>query len=192
MPDAIAADGERHGAERPDRCHLHDQRHHAEHGLTHLIQYTGQSRSPFAHPRHGNAEQDGKEQHGQDVTLGEGVHDLIGDNVDQKVDDTQVALGVDVARHGRRIDLGGVDIHTLAGRKKVADGQADQHGDGGQRLEIQDCLEPDSADAGTGRQLGNTDHDGQEDDGRDHHSHEAHECITQGLHLHGDVGSVMA
>lgn len=93
LADAVAADGERHGAERTEGRHTHDERHHSKHGRPGLVQALDQRAAAFAHTRQGHAEQDGEEQDGQDVAAGECVEYLVRDDVDQELGDGLLALG---------------------------------------------------------------------------------------------------
>ncbi len=141
--------------------------------------------------REAEAEQHGEEQHREDIALGEGADDGIGDDVEQEVGDADMRC-VGVGGDAGFIERVGIDVEPDAGLHDVADDQADQHRQRGEDFEIDDRLQADAADLGGVGQLADADDHGDEDDRRDHHAHQLHEAVAEGLHLHGDRRPEMA
>ena len=73
--DAVLADGEGHRAERADRRHLHDDADDREQHVRRLLDHVEHQRAAAAELVQAEAEQDGDQQHLQDLALGEGVDD---------------------------------------------------------------------------------------------------------------------
>ncbi len=69
-PDAVAADGEGHGAERAQRRRAHDDSDDAEQGAARLIQHMNDVLAALTHARQAQAEQHREQQDLQDLALG--------------------------------------------------------------------------------------------------------------------------
>ena len=93
-----------------------------------------------------------------------------------------------IGRYARRIDMREVDVHSGAGLEQVDGDEADDQGDRGQHLEIDQRLERDAADLGHVGHAGNAVHDRAEDDRRDEHADGLDEGVAERFHPRADVG----
>jgi hypothetical protein len=75
---AILADGEGHGAERPDRRRLHHDRDQLEHHDRNVFEQVEHALPAIAHRGQGNAEQHRHHQHLQDIALGQRRKERVG------------------------------------------------------------------------------------------------------------------
>jgi hypothetical protein len=190
--DAVFADGERHGAEGTQRRHAHDDGDHAEQGGAGLVQHMHNRFAVVpAQARQAQAEQHGEQQHLQDFALRECVEHGVGDDVQQEANNILMrrigVFGDGPAVQGRR-----VDVQADAGLEHMCDDQAEEHGERRHNFKVDDCLDADTPDLLRVGQLGDTHHDGDEDDRSDDHSHQLDEGIAEGLHLHPKVRPEMA
>ena len=83
-PQPILADGKSHGAEGSNRCHPHDDADDAEQDGGDLLDHRVNHPAFIANHVQRKAEQDREEQDRQDVAFGEGSHNRVGDDVQQK------------------------------------------------------------------------------------------------------------
>ena len=144
---------------------------------------------PAAFAEHGQREreQDREEQHLQDLALGEGADDGVGNDVHQEFDRALLPglRGVDLDRFG--IDRAHVDVHADAGLQDVDHDQADDQRQRGHDLEIDQRLQADAADLLHVLHAGDAVHHGAEDDRRDQHLDQLDEAVAERLHRHADV-----
>src|SRR4051794_13089749 len=115
------------------------------------------------------SEQDREEEYLQDLALREGAYHGVGDDVHQEFDRALLPglRRIDLNRFG--IDRSGVHVHADAGLKDVYHDQADDQGEAGDELEIEQRFHTDAADLLHILHAGDTVHDGTEDDRRDEH-----------------------
>ena len=107
----------------------------------------------------------------------------VGDVLMRRVGVAGDRLGI----QGRRID-----VQAGARLEHMADDQADEHGEGGHHLEVDDRLQADPPDLLGVGQLGDADDHGDEHDRRDDHPHQLDEAVAERLHLHRDRRPEMA
>ena len=184
---AVFADGERHRAERPDRRDLHDDPDHAEQGVRCLVDHVEQRLAALAERLQAEREQDGEEQHLQDLARRERADDRVGNDVHQELD-RALLLGF---RH-EALDRPGVerldvDVHVAAGLQGVHHDQADDQRNRGQHLEVDQRLEADASDLFHVLHAGDAMHDGAEDDRRDDHLDHLDEGVAERLHLLAEI-----
>jgi hypothetical protein len=117
----------------------------------------------------GEGEQDGHEQHLQDLALGEGADHGRRDDVHQELDRALLAGLGGVGLDRRRIERRRVDVHPGTRLPQVDHDQADHQGHRGHDLEVDQRLQPDPADLLHVAHAGDAVHHRAEDDGRDQH-----------------------
>ena len=138
-----------------------------------------QGMAAFAERHDREAEQDGEQQHLQDVALGEGAHDAVRDDVQHEFDRMHLAgLPGELGRGGGIRHLAG-EIGARAG--DVGDEQADDQREGGDDLEIHQRLDADPADLLGVLDVRDARHHGAEDDRRDEHLDQFDEAVAQRL-----------
>jgi hypothetical protein len=78
-----------------------------------LFEDAGRLLTELAHPRAGEADQHGDDQHLQQVAVGEGPEEGVGDQVQQILDQALAVLGlVDVGGGDGRIEGRGIDVEA--------------------------------------------------------------------------------
>ena len=132
--------------------------------------------------RERHAEEDGEEQHLEDVAPREGVGHVLGNDVEQEIDGAEGVAGRGVARDGAGVELRRVDVHPRARPHRLPDQQPEGEGEGGQHLEVDEPLETDAPHPLEVAHLGDARHHRREDDGRDQHLDELDEAVAQRLH----------
>ena len=182
LADPVLADGERHGAEGPDRSHPHDDRHDAEEDVRQLLDEAQHERALFLEGRERHPEEDRKEQHLQDVAARERVGHVLGDDVEQKVGGAEGVPGGGVVGDGAGVERRRVDVHPGARLHELADQQAEGEREGGQDLEVDDPLEADPPHPLQIAHLGDARHHRREDDRGDEHLDELDEPVAERLH----------
>ena len=130
----------------------------------------------------GEAEQDGEQQHLQDLALRERVHHRVGDGVQQELGGRLHLARRGVLRDRLGIQAGGIDVHSRAGLEQVDDDQADDQGQGAHRLEVEQGVAPGLAHRLHAFHAGDADHHGAEDDRRNDHLDELDEAVAQRFH----------
>src|SRR6185369_1076558 len=176
------ADGEGHGAEGADRSGLHDDPDDAEQGVGDLVDDPEDRLAPLAEHGKRKTEQDGEEEHLEDVTLGKGVHHAAGDDVEEEVGrGGGRGLGGDGGQ-SLGIQLGDIGVHAYAGLDHVDHHQSDRQGQGRDDLEIKERLGADPADLLHVLHARDAGHDGTEDHRRDDHLDQLDEAVAQGFH----------
>ena len=173
------ADREGHRAERAEGGGLHDDADHAEDRVAGLVDDVAQLGALVAHRHQREAEEDGEQQHLQDVAPGEGADDRVGDDVDHEVDRLLRLCLLHVGRDRGGIGLAG---QPAADIDEVADDQADHEREGRDDLEIDQRLHADAADLARVLDVADAGDDGAEDDRCDHHPDQADEAVAQRLH----------
>src|SRR5205823_6236770 len=108
-------------------------------------------------------------------------------DAEQEICETLVGLA-----GGRRQVLGGkvgdVDVQSAAGLDDVDHDQSDHQGDGGQDLEVDQCLDADPADRARVAHRGDSVDDRAEDDRRDHDLDQRDEPVPEWLEPGSDRG----
>jgi hypothetical protein len=133
------------------------------------------------------AEQHREQQHLQDLALGEGVDHAVRDDVEQEVGGAGHLARRHVAGDALGVQGGRVDVHAGARLQQVHQHQADEQGDGGEDLEVQQGQAAGLADLLHVLHAGDAQHHGAEDDRGDDHLDQLDEAVTQRLHLRGQV-----
>src|SRR5450830_537540 len=182
--DAVFADGEGHRAEGTDRGDLHDDIDHAEDGAAGLVDQLGDRAAFFTQQRQREAEQDGDQQHLQDVALGEGIDDGVRDDVHHEVDRAQ-AFDVRVLRNQLDIEVGRVGVEAGAWFQDVSDQQANCQRESGDYFEVEQGLAADAADFLDVLHAGDTGHNSTEDHWGNDHLDQFDEAVTQRFHVDG-------
>ena len=190
--EPIGADGERHGAERADRRHAHDDADDAEEhlcgGIDRVVDLLADRTQAGDHEAGENRHQ----QHLQDVAAGQRTEEAVGDDPQQMADDAFLLGRGDVTRHRLGIERRRIDVESLAGLQQLANDQPDGERDGGNSLEIKQRLDADAADLAEIAHRADAVHHGAEDHRRDHHLDQRDEGVAQGLHRHAGLGKVIS
>ena len=140
----------------------------------------------------GEAGEDGEEEDLEDLARGEGAGVVLGDDVEEEVGDAEVGALSGVLGDGFGVEGAGINVHAAAGADEVGDGHADEQGEGGDGLEVEERLEADAAEAAGIADAGDADDDGEEDDGGDEHADELDEAVAEGLELLAEMGEESA
>jgi len=128
----------------------------------------------------------------EQVAAHEGADEGVGDDVEQEVHRAGMAGGGGVLCDGLGIERGRVGVDAGAGLHPVDHEQADDERDGGDDLEIDQCLYPHPADLFHVAQAGDPHDDGREDDRADQHLDELDERVAQRLQLLAQRGVLPA
>src|ERR1035437_1391373 len=185
--DAVLADGKRHGAECADGRELHDDGDDFE-------QPAGDGVDDLHHQlallkgRERDSEQDGDEENLQDLAAGEGAHDGIGNDVEQKIDGVQFFSRRRVLRHRFGVERGWIGVDARAGPDQGHYRQSDEECDGRDHFEIKQSLDADAAQLFEIADVGDAGDDGAEDDGSDHHADHLDESVAERLHAFAGRG----
>ncbi|MNV62916.1 hypothetical protein D3C71_1554840 [compost metagenome] len=134
----------------------------------------------------GEAEQHREHQHLQDVAVGEGADDRIGDDVKQEADGSLLRAGGGVGSHAAGVQGADVDVHASAWLDHVDDDEADDQGDGGDDFKVQQRVAAGLADRLHALHASDAADHGAEDDRGDDHFDQFDEPVTQGFE--GDAG----
>jgi len=179
MPGPVFADGVGHDAEGAYGRRLHDDGDDAEEGAAEIIDERAHHMPALAQHHQRETEQDGDEQHLQDVALGECADHRVGNDMEDELDRRLVrgARGVigDRVRVARATE-------AVAWAREVADQEADGQRKGRDDLEIDERLDADPADLARILDVRDTRHDRAEDDRRDGHLDQLDEAVAQRLH----------
>ena len=200
--EQLAERDERAGAEladregdRPERADRRRPHHKADDAEEHLRRRPDQIGERLARLSHGAEREPGQhrdEQHLQNIALGEGADEGVGDDSEQKLHGGLPPRRLEIMRDARRIDVGEVDIHAGAGLEHIDGNEPDDERDGRQDLEIDQRLQRDAADAGHVRHAGDAVHHGAENDRRDEDADRLDECVAERLHLRAERGIAFA
>ena len=148
-----------------------------------LIDGAGDRLAGLAQKCDGKPRQDGNQQDLQQVAAGQRAEIAVGNDREQ-MRNNALFLGLgDVGRDGIRIDCGRVDVEATAGLKDLSDDEADGQRDRRDDFEIDQGLEPDTADALQIAHRRNAVHDRAEDHRRDHHLDQGDEAVAERLQL---------
>ena len=109
---AVAADGERHGAESADGRESHQDIDYAEHRVRQGAEQIDDHLRALAHDGQRESEQDGEQQHLQDVAFREGIDHRVRDDVHQEVGHALRFGLTGVLGHGFGIERGGIDVES--------------------------------------------------------------------------------
>ena len=134
------------------------------------------------------AEQDGDQQHLQDIAVGKGADEAVGDDVQDELDGRLVRGAVGIL--GDRGRIAGGAAEPFARAREVADQKADGQRQRRHDLEVDERLDADAADLARVLDVGDAGDDGAEDDRRDGHLDQLDEAVAERLHPRalGDVG----
>ena len=155
----------------------------AEDDVRHLVDEREQRPAALAQRVQREGEQDGEQQHLEDVALGEGADEGVRNDVQQRADQG-LLLGLGGVGGDRLgVERGGVDVHAGPGPPDVDDDEADDQGHGRHHLEVEQGLEADAADLLHVLHAGDAVDDGAEDDRRDQHLDQRHERVAERLQL---------
>jgi hypothetical protein len=183
---AVLADGERHGAEGTDGRQLHDVVDDAEEHVRALLDHVEHQRAAAAETVQRKAEQHRDQQHLQDLALGEGVDQRVGNDVQDEVDRAGHLARAGVRGDRLGVQRGGVDVHARAGLQHVHQHQADHQRNAADHLEVQQRQAAGLADLLHVFHAGDAHHHRAEDDGRDDHLDQLDEAVAQRLHRLAD------
>ncbi len=131
--DAIAADGEGHGPECPNRGELHDDVDRAEDEAARRIDHVLDGLPSITEPRQHASEQERDQHDGQDVAFCKRIDDRVRDHVQQELGDGLLLRLAGIGHDGLGIEGGGVGIEAGAGPKPVSDNQTDRRGPASRR-----------------------------------------------------------
>ena len=186
--DAVPPDRERHRAERADRRQPHDQANDVEQDVGDLGQQVDYGLQWRAQAQQRQAEENGHEQHLDDLALRERADHRVGNDVENEVDAVQLLRGVGVGRDRLQVRGGRVEHDSGSGLHDVDHDQADGERQRRDDFEVDERAEADAADLLHGAHLGNADDHGREHDRRDQHPHELDEAVAERPHGDGPLG----
>jgi hypothetical protein len=133
------------------------------------------------------ARQHGDHQHLQQVALGEGAEEGVGDQVQQIGDQALAVLGLgQVAGGDLGIQRGGIDVEPPPRLHGAPDDQADHQGQGRDHLEIEQRFDAHPAERLDVAHPGDAAGHGAEDHRRDHQLDQLDEGVAQRLQRHPD------
>ena len=166
-----------HRAEGADGRGLHDDADDAEGRVSRIVEKDAQPLGLLADRHQREAEEDGDEQHLQDLPLREGAEDGVRDHAEQKVDRaTGLMRLLGVLLHRRGV---GVARKARARAQQRADDEAENEREGRDGLEIDERLDADAPDlAGVGEMRDAAGHRAEDDRG-DGHLDELHEAVAE-------------
>ena len=167
-----------HGAEGAERGGLHDDGDDAEHRIGEIVDQFAHALAALAQRHQREAEQDGEQQHLQDVAFGEGADHAVGNDVEYEVDRLLLGRLLGEGRHRRRVGLG---ADAAADLEQVADDEADHQREGRDDFEIEQRLDADAADFLGALDMRDAGDHGAEDDRRDHHLDQLDEAVAERL-----------
>ena len=176
------ADRECHRAERSDRRDAHHHVDHAEERMRELIDHRDEVSPLFTKVQESDAEQDGEEQHLQNVAGGERAYNRVWNDVQKEIDGAELLGGGGEVADSARIEGRGVGVDADAGLKDVDDNEPDDQRQRRNDFEINDGLDADPADGLQVANLRDAGHDDAEDDRGDHHSDELDEAVAERPH----------
>ncbi len=186
--EPIGADGERHGAERADRRHAHDDADDAEEHLCGGIDRVIDLLADCAQSRDDETGENGYQQHLQDIAAGQRAEEAVRNDAQQMADDAFLLGGGDVIRHRLGVERRRIDIEAFAGLQHLAHQKPDAERDGGDDLEIKQRLDAAPADLAEIAHRADAVHHGAEDHRRDHHLDQRDKGVAQRLHRHAGLG----
>lgn len=186
--DAVLADREGHGAEGADGSHAHDHADDLEENVCGLLDHVEDQRAAAAELVQREAEEDGEEEHLQDVAVGKGAHDGVRDDVHQEFRRRLHLAGTRIGGNRSLIERVRIDMHADAGLDRVDDDETDDECDGRDDLKVEKRKTAGLADLLHVLHARNACHDRAENHGRDDHFDEADEAVAEGLHLSTDLG----
>src|SRR5262245_59713751 len=181
-PEAVFADGEGHGAEGPDGRQPYDVADDHKQDVRKLVDEAEDQLPLPPKGMQGEAEEYRKEQHLQNVTLGERIPDAARNNIEQEVGGALHFTLASVGRQGIGIQGRGIDVHPNAWPDDVDD---DEPEDERQRADYFKVEYGQSA--GLAHRLhvfhpGDAGHHRAKDDRGDHHLDQLDEAVTERLH----------
>ena len=126
----------------------------------------------------GQAEQDGEQQHLEDVAPGEGADDAVRDDVQDEVGRLHLVGLLGELGHQGGVRRLAAEVESRM--QHVAHDQADDQGEGGDDLEVEQGLDADPADRLGALDVGDARDHGAEDDGGDDHLDQVDEAVAHG------------
>lgn len=182
--DAVAADGESHGAECPDGSGFDDDTHDAEEDSAGAVDEMKDWKTAFAKAGDGKGGDECDEENLKQVATGECSDEAVGDDIEEEVDGAEsvgLAFKLVSGLHGGGAKVGDVDVEARAGFEQVDDEEANGEGEGGDDFEVEKRFAANTPKFFHIAHGGHTMDDGAEDDGGDHHLDEFDEAIAKGL-----------
>ena len=183
---AVLADGEGHRAEGADGRDLHDVADDHEEHVRALLDHVEHQRAAAAETVQCEAEHHRDQQHLQNLSLGEGIDQRVGDDVQHEIGGALHLARAGVGRDALGVELAHVHVHARTGPHDVDDDQAHHQRDAGNDLEIQQRQAAGLADLLHVLHAGDAHHHRAEDDRRDDHLDELDEAVAQRLHRFPD------
>lgn len=187
--EAEVGDGHRDQGEDTDRGVLHDHVGDLEHGLGNALEHLHQRLAQVVgQARQAEAEHHREEDDRQHLATGDGGEDVGGNQVEDGRDERMVMLhflgGLLVLGnvHGTQ----GAHVDAGAGLEQVGQQQADDDGDGGDDLEVDDGLQADAAKLLRVADAGDADHQRGNHDRHHDHLDQTDEDVAGRLQHVGD------
>ena len=180
--DAVAADGEGHGAEGTDGGGFDDDAHDAEEDSAGAVDDMKDGKAAFAEAGDGEGGDEGDEEDLEEVATGEGADEAVGDDVEEEVDGAEgVGLAFEFVGglDGGGAEVGDVDVEAGAGFEEVDDEETDGEGKGGDDFEVEEGFATDTTEFFHVAHGGDAVDDGAKDDGGDHHFDEFDEAVAE-------------
>ncbi|MNE22144.1 hypothetical protein D3C80_1153340 [compost metagenome] len=189
---AVLADGKGHGAEGTDGCQLHDHVDDVEHHMGEAIDQVQQRLAVGTQAVQGKTEDHREHQHLEDIAVGEGTHNGVRDDIEQKAHGGLLRACRGIGRNTTGIERGDIDVHTSTRLDHVDHDQADDQGDGRDNFEVQQRITAGLADRLHVLHASDATDHGTEDDRGDDHFDQLDEPVTQRLERHAGLGIIMA
>src|SRR5579872_560697 len=164
----------------------------AEHRLRQRVEKLHDRFSLFADERERKAEQNGYQQHLEDVALREGVHHGRRDDVHQEILHALFLGGASVGSHRFGVERRDVYVESGAGVGHVAHKHPGEQRKRGHYLEIQEGLAADAPNLLQIFHARDAAHHGAENDDRDHHGNQLDEAVAERLHFHRGGREILA
>jgi hypothetical protein len=180
-------DGERHRSEGSEGCELHqdgdDPRHHLRDGFAQANQAIVVVQRDKGQPT-----EYGQKQYRKHLALGKGAAEAVRDDVQDEIAEAEMFRVACILGDGLHVEGCGIYIHPSSRLKDRCDGQSDQQGEGGYDFKVDQRFDADAAQSSCAADVGDSNHNGEEDDGRDHHADELDEDVAQGPQLFAGAG----
>ena len=173
--------------ESGERRHVYDDPYDAKQRVRDIVDQRDETLAALAHLTQCEIEQDGNEQHRQEISLRDRAEQVGGDHLHQEIDDRQRFGARHVAGNRLFVQRGRRDVQAGARLPQIANDKPDHQGDRRDHLEIDDRPQADHADSAHTPYLGDADRHGGEDDRRHDRADQRDEAVAERPHVNGQA-----